>query len=389
MRHRFWRLSLVIPALLAARTLVGLAQEQTCVPPPPGLAGWWPGNGNANDVQFGNNGTIDNTVTFGEGKVGQAFVFGANTTGVKLPVSRGTNIGAGTGMTLEAWINPTDAAPGEPLFDWNNGTTFGVHLWIHEAVGELYGNFMDIGGVAHFIKSPPGVVTPGVYQHIALTYDRNTGVATSYRNGQVVATERSATSIRKRRTISYLGYRPAGLGAGLRYKGSMDEVSLYRRALAASEIMRIYNAGVAGKCPPGTAGTGIVRPTAVTGYARTTEPGTGTTGTGTTGTGTTGATTTTVAVPTPTPLPQPTPTPIPITPRPNPAGPVAVPTSRWRRAWTRRLAIASPTPSPRPCKRPAWTYGHANKSLSRTARRGSSHYGWARRASPLCDGRRY
>ena len=49
-----------------------------------------------------------------------------------------------------------------------------------------------------------------------------------------------------------LGYRPVGssdLFAGSRHLGGLDEVSIYNRALSASEVVAIYNAGSAGKCP--------------------------------------------------------------------------------------------------------------------------------------------
>ena len=56
------------------------------------------------------------------------------------------------------------------------------------------------------------------------------------------------------RTIGdlYVGLRPYDGGAGTRFVGLMDEVSLYSRALSAAEIQAIYNAGSAGKCLTGT-----------------------------------------------------------------------------------------------------------------------------------------
>jgi len=33
------------------------------------------------------------------------------------------------------------------------------------------------------------------------------------------------------------------------FKGNIDEVAVYNRALSASEVLAIYNAGTAGKCP--------------------------------------------------------------------------------------------------------------------------------------------
>src|SRR5262245_51719078 len=47
-------------------------QGQSCAPAPAGAFAWYPGDGNAQDVQ-GNNGTLLNGATFGAGEVGQAF----------------------------------------------------------------------------------------------------------------------------------------------------------------------------------------------------------------------------------------------------------------------------------------------------------------------------
>ena len=45
------------------------------------------------------------------------------------------------------------------------------------------------------------------------------------------------------------------------FNGSMDEVSLYNRALSAVEVQAIYNAGAAGKCSGPTAPTITTQPT--------------------------------------------------------------------------------------------------------------------------------
>src|SRR5450432_893929 len=52
-------------SFLETETAVGLkATPQAqghCVVPPSGLISWWPGDGNANDIQDGNTGTLFNT----------------------------------------------------------------------------------------------------------------------------------------------------------------------------------------------------------------------------------------------------------------------------------------------------------------------------------------
>src|SRR5205807_1699335 len=46
-----------------------------CIPPPLNMVSWWPGDGDAKDIQDSNSGTLQNGVTFISGEVGQAFHF--------------------------------------------------------------------------------------------------------------------------------------------------------------------------------------------------------------------------------------------------------------------------------------------------------------------------
>ena len=47
------------------------AQEQVCAPSPADMVSWWPGDGNADDIKDGNDGTSEHGTTFGQGKVGR------------------------------------------------------------------------------------------------------------------------------------------------------------------------------------------------------------------------------------------------------------------------------------------------------------------------------
>src|SRR5205807_1961052 len=50
----------------------GSAGKCPCTTPPDNMVGWWPAEGNANDIQDGNNGAIQGGVTYAAGEVGQA-----------------------------------------------------------------------------------------------------------------------------------------------------------------------------------------------------------------------------------------------------------------------------------------------------------------------------
>src|SRR5262245_42814874 len=127
----------------------------TCVAPPQGMVGWWPGDGNPNDVSGDNNtGAFEGTQAYGTGEVNQAFNLNGTDADVKIPASPSLDVGAGSGFTLDLWFKPADLGE-RPLLEWNNGQPsgqpFGVHFY-HSvtsqggSAGNLYANIIDIGG---------------------------------------------------------------------------------------------------------------------------------------------------------------------------------------------------------------------------------------------------
>ena len=97
----------------------------------PGIDGWWRGEGNATDSSFpetnGNNGLLIGRFTFPAGEVGQAFEmadqghlyqFAGTNNYVQVPGSHSLDVGTGSGLTVEGWINPTNLSAQEPLVEW-------------------------------------------------------------------------------------------------------------------------------------------------------------------------------------------------------------------------------------------------------------------------------
>ena len=210
-----------------------------CVPPPPGLVAWWPGNGNANDIIGTNNGTLlGNATATGTGMVGQAF----SLDGVNASVNAGTNSlfdfsGGSADFTIEAWVKPA-ALPSfstgfasKSVGDFD-GWVFGIFSG---------GNLVFSGCGYWYVDSGPAVVVAGVWSHVAVTHAG--GTYTLYCNGSQVGSGSGGTW-----TCS-----PAPLQFGINpprpnYYGLLDEVSIYNRALSSNEVAAIYAAGSAGKC---------------------------------------------------------------------------------------------------------------------------------------------
>ena len=226
-----------------------------CTPAPAGLVSWWPGEGNANDNVGTNNGVVQN-IAYAGGEVGSAFYLNGSNAFVDVPASASLNVGAGSGFTFEAWINPANLDT-HAVAEWNDGVgDIGTHLFISESQfptlgvppGCLYANVIDIGGVDHVFSTDGGVVASNIYQHLALTYDKASGLAVLYLNGNQVQTANLGSFTPQTSYDLYLGVRASGSFAGAYFSGTIDEPSLYNRALSQTEIQAIYNAGSQGKC---------------------------------------------------------------------------------------------------------------------------------------------
>ncbi|HJT81552.1 MAG TPA: LamG-like jellyroll fold domain-containing protein, partial [Chthoniobacterales bacterium] len=220
-------------------------------PVPAGVVSWWRAENDALDAIGNNNGALVNGVTFATGEVGQAFNFNAATQQVKVNASPTLNVGTGSGLTVEAWIKPTDLTE-RPIAEWNSATSstsWGAHFWTNVSFsglggpGCLYANLKDINNVDHFFFSPTGLLTTTTWQHVAVTYDRTLGSAKLFLNGVAVASANFGNFIPNTASDLYLGSRPGGAS----YSGLMDEPALYNRALTADEIFAIHAAGPAGK----------------------------------------------------------------------------------------------------------------------------------------------
>jgi hypothetical protein len=219
-------------------------------PVPAGVVSWWRAENNALDAAGTNNGTLVNGVTFATGKVGQAFNFTAAAQQVKVNASPTLHVGPGSGLTIEAWIKPTDLTE-RPIAEWNNGAVsgWGAHFWTSVSfsgqggAGCLYTNLKDINNIDHYVFSPTGLISTTAWQHVAVTYDRTAGIGRLFLNGVVVATAGWGSFVPNTTSDLYLGYRPGGNS----FSGLMDEPALYNRALTADEIFAIHAAGPAGK----------------------------------------------------------------------------------------------------------------------------------------------
>jgi len=251
MRAQF-RWALAVCTMVCGGMLSFELQAADCVPAPAGMVGCWPADGNANDIVGTNNGTFLNGEAFDTGEVGQAFSFDGSGNNVMIPAASSLDVGAGNGLTIETWINPANVSSIEPICEWALNGTYGAHFGVAgSSAGSLFANLFGTDNHSHIIESASGILVNDVFQHVAVTYDKPSGIARLFLNGVMI--QQAALGSFTPRTSSdlYIGYRPNGSPFGpIPFTGLIDEVALYSRGLSAPEIQAIYNAGAAGKCIP-------------------------------------------------------------------------------------------------------------------------------------------
>jgi heme A synthase len=97
--------SVVFLGLMVSTNAVG---KVTCTHPPSNLVSWWPGDGNAFDIENGNDGTFNGIPVYGTGKVWSAFSFDGNVANfVSVPADASLDL---TQFTVDAWIYPTTSS---------------------------------------------------------------------------------------------------------------------------------------------------------------------------------------------------------------------------------------------------------------------------------------
>jgi hypothetical protein len=231
--------------------------EPSCYAPPSGIVGWWPGEGNANDVIGGDNGTLEGGATFAPGMVGQGFRLDGTNGDVMIPDSAALKP---ANVTVEAWVwlDPNVSPANEHIIFKKNSwdAFFEGYSLLKEHVDNGNGTFTDrfsfvvSSGGDQVITRSTTVVQRGVWYHVAGTYDGTT--ATLWVNGVAEASAVGGFALDYGTTPVFIGTTGVPGVYINRLAGIIDEPSIYNRALSTNEIEAIYNAGSAGKCAPVT-----------------------------------------------------------------------------------------------------------------------------------------
>ncbi len=146
---------------------------------------------------------------------------------------------------MEGWIRTTAADKPQSIVEWDQG----VMLWVSPTGDRsLFASLIDTSGGAHDLRSAPGIVPEGVFVHVALTYDRISGIGTLYLRGMPVATEKLGSFLAATHGDFRIASRYDGGFGTTHFQGALDEISLYSVALMPSAVARLAVADQFGKC---------------------------------------------------------------------------------------------------------------------------------------------
>lgn len=223
------------------------------VPAPTGMVGWWAGESNAFDYAGTNHGAFTNAGgPVLNGRVGGALSF--DSAAAAMVMTTNALKDPFTALTIEAWVFPTNHSTGtiygRTVIGHTEGDGFAVRLNSGTIQADLRLTSGDV--LANF-----GPVLPlNSWSHIAITYDGARVAA--YLNGApqgsvpATGTVRNSANAPVRLLIGHESSASTVVDVDQRFAwaGLLDEISVYSRALAPTEVQSVFTADAFGKARP-------------------------------------------------------------------------------------------------------------------------------------------
>lgn len=244
-----------------------------CVNPPADMVAWWPfdepSGPNAQDINgFNNLGTHLNGPTPTTGKVAGALCFDGVNDYVEVADHPEINFlgdcsnDAAEAFTIDAWVRTTQSSGLAVILDKRSSGPVGYHLFLFNgrlgfqmAIPGSFTNFVAPASGAQFVN-----VANGSWNLVTVTATRcRGGQGRLYVNGNLVLSFVPLVGGLNNPAKLNIGRRDPALGPSS-FKGCIDELEIFKRALGQAEVQAIFNAGAFGKCkvlPRGTV-TGVV-----------------------------------------------------------------------------------------------------------------------------------
>lgn len=187
----------------------------------------------------GNTGTIGTATWSATGRFGKALVFNGSTSMVTIPHSGSLNLT--TGMTLEAWVNPSVVKPAWVDVIYKHDDRFYLESSSTNGSRPVGGAPTASGRSEAYAPTP---LTPNVWTHLAVTYDGSR--LRLYINGTEVSSVARTGPIQSSTFPVTIGGDPYGQ----HFTGMIDEIRIYNVARTAAQIKTDMTTAIGGSKAP-------------------------------------------------------------------------------------------------------------------------------------------
>ncbi len=197
------------------------------------------------------------------GSTGLLFANDADSTTPPVSLAGIPNVAASNAFSFSGWVRFDTLASTwgyERIFDFGGGSqNSNIVLARQGTTNNLYIESWNASGGLTGISTVSNIITAGSWMHVAVTAD-SSNVVTLYVNGA------SVTSFTATSAINYAAWTKNYIGASnwsadRQFRGAMDDISIFDRALSAADILKlastataptIVNKSIAENAPNGT-----------------------------------------------------------------------------------------------------------------------------------------
>ena len=241
--RNIWRarfVAVVTLATVGVGLTLGVSRAVALAAPSASPVGYWrfdEGSGTtvSDSSGFGNTGTAQNGMTWGAGRIGKGGVFDGANAQVRIADSPSLSI-SGTALTIAAWVKPTAG----------DGYRVIVHKERQYSLAILNGQLTYADSVtwSYSTLGAYGSIPVGSWSHVVVTFDGR--AIAFYVNGALVGSKLRPGAISDNANpVCVAAYNCSGL----RFGGTLDEVSIYASALSATDVQSLAGTPTATSTP--------------------------------------------------------------------------------------------------------------------------------------------
>lgn len=157
-----------------------------------------------------------------------------------MTVPNATSLNFGSSYTLEAWVRPSTLSGWQTILI--KETTSGCGYWLQTFGTNISSGFSNGGCRDHTSAGP--AVPLNQWSHVAAVFNDAANTYTLYLNGAVIQTATETTAPVPNSQALVFGQSGCTSCSFERWRGLLDDVRIYGRALTTSEVQVDMNSGL-------------------------------------------------------------------------------------------------------------------------------------------------